>query len=136
MKTHKKHKVLGILDIYGFEAFEHNGFEQFIINFANEKLQQVFIDATFRREQVDIISEGIQWNQVHAQKNSKKVFFFIFVNLICVYLSLPLELNFLRLLTLFLLQIGYFSNCVICSLIERSSQGILAQLDIAANKLG
>jgi len=95
VKTHKKHKVLGILDIYGFEAFQENGFEQFIINFANEKLQQVFIDSTFRREQVEAISEGIQWN-----------------------------------------QIGYFSNCVICSLIERNTRGILAQLDQASNKLG
>ena len=48
MKTHKKHNVLGILDIYGFEAFETNSFEQFIINFANEKIQQVFVDWTFR----------------------------------------------------------------------------------------
>ena len=65
MKTPKKHKVLGILDIYGFEAFERNSFEQFIINFANEKVQQVFIDWTFRREQVEIISEGLQWTQVY-----------------------------------------------------------------------
>jgi len=43
---------LGILDIYGFEIFEKNGFEQFCINFVNEKLQQIFIELTLKAEQV------------------------------------------------------------------------------------
>ncbi|CAB3366603.1 Hypothetical predicted protein [Cloeon dipterum] len=41
----------GILDIYGFEIFESNGFEQFCINFVNEKLQQIFIELTLKAEQ-------------------------------------------------------------------------------------
>ena len=45
---------LGILDIYGFEIFEKNGFEQFCINFVNEKLQQIFIELTLKNEQVFI----------------------------------------------------------------------------------
>lgn len=43
---------IGILDIYGFEIFQQNGFEQFCINFVNEKLQQIFIQLTLKAEQV------------------------------------------------------------------------------------
>ena len=46
---------LGILDIYGFEIFQKNGFEQFCINYVNEKLQQIFIELTLKAEQVSLI---------------------------------------------------------------------------------
>ena len=46
--------TIGILDIYGFEIFQKNGFEQFCINFVNEKLQQIFIELTLKAEQVSI----------------------------------------------------------------------------------
>ena len=56
--------MLAILDLYGFEAFLQNGFEQFIINFANEKLQQVFIEVVLKREQEEYLNEGVEWSQV------------------------------------------------------------------------
>ena len=43
---------IGILDIYGFEILAKNGFEQFCINYVNEKLQQIFIELTLKAEQV------------------------------------------------------------------------------------
>lgn len=55
------HNVIGILDIYGFEVFENNRFEQFCINFCNEKLQQLFIELTLRSEQEEYRREGIEW---------------------------------------------------------------------------
>uniref|UniRef100_A0A2P2I3E2 Myosin-IB-like n=1 Tax=Hirondellea gigas TaxID=1518452 RepID=A0A2P2I3E2_9CRUS len=63
--TDKAKKTLfGILDIYGFEIFERNGYEQFCINYCNEKLQQVFIELTLRSEQEEYRREGIVWEQV------------------------------------------------------------------------
>jgi myosin-1 len=52
METNAQGYNIGILDIYGFEIFEKNGFEQFCINFVNEKLQQIFIELTLKAEQV------------------------------------------------------------------------------------
>lgn len=55
METKTICQNIGILDIYGFEIFEKNGFEQFCINFVNEKLQQIFIELTLKAEQVSSI---------------------------------------------------------------------------------
>ncbi|EGV99903.1 Myosin-Ie [Cricetulus griseus] len=49
-KDHEEYNI-GVLDIYGFEIFQKNGFEQFCINFVNEKLQQIFIELTLKAEQ-------------------------------------------------------------------------------------
>ena len=69
-RKHAKRKVLGVLDIYGFEVFEHNGFEQFCINFCNEKLQQIFIQLVLREEQEEYVREGIEWTPVEYFNNA------------------------------------------------------------------
>ncbi|KAF2146903.1 uncharacterized protein K452DRAFT_294428 [Aplosporella prunicola CBS 121167] len=55
---------IGILDIYGFEIFERNSFEQLCINYVNEKLQQIFIQLTLRAEQEEYAREQIQWTPI------------------------------------------------------------------------
>ncbi|KAL1898511.1 class II myosin [Sporothrix stenoceras] len=55
---------IGILDIYGFEIFEKNSFEQLCINYVNEKLQQIFIQLTLKTEQEEYAREKIQWTPI------------------------------------------------------------------------
>ncbi|OWK51841.1 Unconventional myosin-Ia [Lonchura striata] len=70
VKSDKQRKVMGVLDIYGFEIFQDNSFEQFIINYCNEKLQQIFILMTLKEEQEEYVREGIQWTPVEFFDNS------------------------------------------------------------------
>ncbi|XP_078526236.1 unconventional myosin-If [Lissotriton helveticus] len=60
---------IGVLDIYGFEIFQRNGFEQFCINFVNEKLQQIFIELTLKAEQEEYVQEGIKWTPIQYFNN-------------------------------------------------------------------
>ncbi|XP_058502779.1 myosin IEb [Solea solea] len=60
---------IGVLDIYGFEIFQKNGFEQFCINFVNEKLQQIFIELTLKAEQDEYVQEGIKWTPIEYFNN-------------------------------------------------------------------
>lgn len=62
-------KSIGILDIYGFEIFEHNSFEQICINYVNEKLQQIFIQLTLKSEQDEYVKEQIQWTPINYFNN-------------------------------------------------------------------
>ncbi|KAJ6336110.1 hypothetical protein OIU78_012671 [Salix suchowensis] len=61
--------LIGILDIYGFESFKANSFEQFCINFTNEKLQQHFNQHVFKMEQEEYAKEEINWNYVEFVDN-------------------------------------------------------------------
>ncbi|NXA94148.1 MYO1A protein, partial [Melanocharis versteri] len=70
VKSDEQKKVMGVLDIYGFEIFQDNGFEQFVINYCNEKLQQIFILMTLKEEQEEYVREGIQWTPVEFFDNS------------------------------------------------------------------
>uniref|UniRef100_A0A8C8S4P2 Myosin IH n=1 Tax=Pelusios castaneus TaxID=367368 RepID=A0A8C8S4P2_9SAUR len=56
--------VIGLLDIYGFEVFDTNSFEQFCINYCNEKLQQLLIEMTLKAEQEEYELEGIEWEPI------------------------------------------------------------------------
>ncbi|OWZ02000.1 Myosin, partial [Phytophthora megakarya] len=61
---------IAVLDIFGFEEFDINQFEQFCINYANEKLQYQFIQDILLTEQQAHIEEGIKWNAVDYDDNS------------------------------------------------------------------
>lgn len=62
-------RSISILDIYGFESFDRNSFEQFCINYANERLQQHFNRHLFKLEQEEYIQDGIDWAKVDFEDN-------------------------------------------------------------------
>jgi myosin-6 len=60
---------IGVLDIAGFEYFQHNSFEQFCINYCNEKLQQFFNERVLKDEQELYVKESIKFKEVEYIDN-------------------------------------------------------------------
>ena len=61
------------LDIFGFEVFETNGFEQLCINFTNERLQQHFMNALVKLQQEDYKREGVPCAHINFPDNELQI---------------------------------------------------------------
>ncbi|XP_055073838.2 unconventional myosin-Va [Misgurnus anguillicaudatus] len=71
LRAHRRQpkSFIGVLDIYGFETFDRNSFEQFCINYANEKLQQQFNRHVFQLEQEEYLRDELPWNRIEFSDN-------------------------------------------------------------------
>ncbi|XP_058119274.1 unconventional myosin-Ib [Anopheles ziemanni] len=68
--TSSRGKTIGLLDFYGFEALEKNSFDQFAINYCNERLQQHFVKNVLKHQQDLYVSEGLDWIRIDFFDNA------------------------------------------------------------------
>ncbi|KAF7273349.1 hypothetical protein GWI33_013937 [Rhynchophorus ferrugineus] len=68
-KSLGKRRVLGVLDLYGFEMFKQNSFEQLIINYCNEKVHQFITNICLKDEQEEMVKEGLEWTKIEFFNN-------------------------------------------------------------------
>ena len=92
-KKTQGHRDMYLLDIYGFEAFETNSFEQVCINYANERLQQLFNKGLIQLEQEEYEEEGLQWTEIAYEGNDRLIALFEardgFINVLSDEINVP-----------------------------------------------
>ncbi|KAH9771775.1 Myosin-1 [Citrus sinensis] len=111
-------RSISILDIYGFESFDRNSFEQFCINYANERLQQHFNRHLFKLEQEEYIQDGIDWAKVDFEDNK---------DCLNLFEKVPSPLTQLR---VFVLTTKGVLLCYIFYLVVCHAFGIFIQADL------
>ena len=93
-------------------------FEQFCINYCNEKLQQLFIELVLKQEQAEYAKEGITWVEVRA-----------------LHFLLRFLLHFDSYCPCFRhLKVAYFDNRLICEMVDNPKTGMIAILDEQCNR--
>uniref|UniRef100_A0A8C1UV62 Myosin XVI n=1 Tax=Cyprinus carpio TaxID=7962 RepID=A0A8C1UV62_CYPCA len=68
----------GILDIFGFEEFQRNGYEKLCVNMVNERIRQFTADVLFQQEQQECLQEGVAMETLRSLGNQTAVLDFFF----------------------------------------------------------
>lgn len=116
--------LISVLDIYGFEIFDMNSFEQFCINYCNEKLQQLFIGK----------HNAMHENILNCE--NCKIIIIVIRNIFIIELVLKQEQEEYQKEGIAWQNIEYFNNQIICDLVEQPHKGIIAIMDEACLNVG